>query len=303
VIDSEQLHIPVLVDEMVGKINPAPGKVGLDCTVGGGGHARAVIQAASGEIKLVGIDVDPQAIEQAERQLRPFAENVTLVRRNFSDATQILTELNINQVDFIYADLGASSLQLSCPARGFSFARDGPLDMRFDPDLTTRAADLVNSLGESELSDLIFRYGQDTHSRKIARLICRARRNSRLDSTVQLAELVCWAVGLDPVRIRPGRKHPATRTFQALRIAVNNELGQLEQLLDQAPGLLACGGVLAIISFHSLEDSIVKQNFRKNARAGTYRVLTGKPIVPREREVLKNPRSRSAKLRAVEKVA
>ncbi|MFQ5615829.1 MAG: 16S rRNA (cytosine(1402)-N(4))-methyltransferase RsmH [Anaerolineales bacterium] len=186
---------------------------------------------------------------------------------------------------------------------GFSFTEDGPLDMRLDPSLSTRAADLVNGLKETGLADLIFRFGEEHRSRKIAHLICQARRHQRLDSTRQLAQIICQALGIDPGRISPSRKHPATRTFQALRIAVNDELTQLERLLDHAPACLAPGGVFAVISFHSLEDALVKRNFRQNAQNHIYSILTKKPIVPGQSEILRNPRARSAKLRAVEKTA
>lgn len=279
--------------------------VGVDCTVGAGGHARAICQASEGRVRLIGIDVDPQAIELARANLAEFSENITLVRGNFGQIGQILTELHIHQVNFIYADLGVSSVQLSVADRGFSFARQGPLDMRMDTTLTVRAADLVNGLKEGELADLIFRYGQEHRSKKIARLLCQARRDHRLDSTTELADLVCRALYIDPARLPRGRIHPATRTFQALRIAVNDEMGQLERLLAQADALLGPGGRFAVISFHSLEDGLVKRAFREKGQKekGIYKILTKKPIAPDQSEIMRNVRSRSAKLRAVEKVS
>jgi len=303
VTNNHQAHIPVLASQLVGLTKPAPGMIGVDCTLGAGGHARAIMQATCGQAKLIGVDADPHAIDHARDNLAEFTQNVTLIRHNFAQITEILADLDIRHVNFIYADLGISSLQLACPDRGFSFSADGPLDMRFDPDADKRAADLVNGLREGELADLIFQYGQEPRSRKIAHLICQARRTRRIDSTGQLAQIVCHALGIDPNRLRAGRKHPATKTFQALRIAVNDELGQLQRLLKQAPDLLAPAGTLAIISFHSLEDALVKHDFRSNTKKGVYKLVTRKPIAPEPSEILKNPRARSAKLRAAEKIA
>jgi len=303
VTNEQQQHIPVLVDQLVALVNPSPGMVGVDCTLGGGGHALAICRAVKGDITLFGIDVDPVAIELARGTLADFSASVTTVQGNFAAISQILSEHGHQTVNFIYADLGTSSMQLAAPGRGFSFCLDGPLDMRLDPELTTRAADLVNSLKETELGDLIFRYGEEPKSRKIARLICQARRGHRLDSTRELADLVCQALGIDPDRLRPGRIHPATKTFQALRIAVNDELGRLERLLEQVDSLLAPGGRFAVISFHSLEDALVKEDFRRKEEKGIYRPLTKKPVVAEQSEIIRNSRSRSAKLRAVEKVS
>lgn len=301
--NEQQQHIPVLVDQLVALVNPSPGTVGVDCTLGGGGHALAICRAVGGDITLFGIDVDPGAIKLARRTLADFSASVTTVRGNFAAISQILSERGHQTVNFIYADLGTSSMQLAAADRGFSFCHDGPLDMRLDPELTTRAADLVNSLKETELGDLIFRYGEEPKSRKIARLICQARRGHRLDSTRELADLVCQALGIDPDRLRPGRIHPATKTFQALRIAVNDELGRLERLLEQVDSLLAPGGRFAVISFHSLEDALVKEDFRRKEEKGIYRPLTKKPVVAEQSEIIRNSRSRSAKLRAVKKVS
>jgi len=301
--DDQERHIPVLADQLVSLIDPSPLTVGVDCTVGGGGHALAVLHACSGKGRVIGIDVDPEALKQARAALADFADCVTLVHGNFSSIQQILKELNIPEVGFVYADLGVSSIQLASAERGFSFSRDGPLDMRLDPDLPTRAADLVNGLKENKLADLIYRYGQEHRSKKIARLICQVRRGHRLDSTRELAEIVCRALNIDPARVSPRRIHPATKTFQALRIAVNDELGHLEKLLQQVPIILAPAGRFAVVSFHSLDDSLVKQDFRARAARGIYRILTKKPVVPDQSELIRNPRARSAKLRAVEKIS
>ncbi len=302
-MNNDELHIPVLTDQLVGLINPTPGSVGVDCTLGLGGHAVAMIQACGEDVKLIGLDVDPQAIEVAAQRLDDYAQSITIVKGNFADIANVLSEMEVEAVDFIYADLGTSGLQLADAERGFSFAADGPLDMRLDPSLTTKAVDIVNGTKETALADLIFRYGDENRSRKIAEMICKARRDRRIDSTRQLAEIVCHALGKDINRIKPGRIHPATKTFQALRIAVNNELGQLERLLNSVPRLLKTSGRFAVISFHSLEDRMVKQNFRVNADEGVYNVLTKKPICPEPSELIRNPRARSAKLRVAEKVS
>ncbi len=296
-------HIPVLTSQLIGVLDSKPEEIGVDCTLGGGGHALAILQACPLLQRLIGIDADPAALERASEKLKDHAAKVTLVRGRFGELPDILDRSGVGPVSFIYADIGTSAFQLDRPERGFSFAQDGPLDMRMDPEQPTRAADLVNGLKEQELADLIYRYGEEGRSRKIAAMICQARRNQRLDSTVQLAEIVCRALGLDPKGISAGRIHPATKTFQALRIAVNDELGQLEQLLSSAPDRLAAGGRFAVISFHSLEDSLVKEAFRQREQDGRYRVLTKKPLTAEPGEVLRNPRSRSAKLRAIEKVS
>jgi 16S rRNA (cytosine1402-N4)-methyltransferase len=295
-------HIPVLTQSLLQVLSPAPSDVGVDGTLGAGGHARAILERDH-TLRLVGLDLDPSALRQAKENLAAFADRVALVHANFAEIPRVLAEHRIPAVDFIYADLGVSSMQLDQGERGFSFQHDAPLDMRMDPDLPKRAADLVNSLKEPELADLIFRYGEEGRSKKIAHLIIQARRSRRIDSTAELASIVCQALGLDPRAIGRQRIHPATKTFQALRIAVNDELGNLRRLLELAPAVLKPGGRLAIISFHSLEDRLVKENFRDHEKRGTYQVLTAKPIEADPSEILRNPRSRSAKLRAAQKIS
>lgn len=295
-------HIPVLTDSLLEAIRPAPHEVGVDCTLGLGGHARAFLEREP-SLRLIGLDVDPAAMDQAQENLAPVADRITLVRANFADVARVLGEHGVSGVDFVYADLGVSSMQLDEGERGFSFQQDAPLDMRMDPNLPRRAADLVNGLKEQELADLIFNYGEEGRSRKIAHLIIQARRSHRIDSTAELASIVCHALGIDPAHLGRQRLHPATRTFQALRIAVNNELTNLDQLLQVVPGLLKPGGRFGVISFHSLEDRRVKDDFRTRARAGVYEVLTDRPIEADPSEILRNPRSRSAKLRVARKIA
>ncbi|QAA76975.1 MAG: 16S rRNA (cytosine(1402)-N(4))-methyltransferase [Candidatus Bipolaricaulis sibiricus] len=281
------MHEPVLPTEVVGFLDPGPGKRYVDATVGAGGHTAALL--ARGAF-VVGVDQDPYALALARERLSPFGDRVTLVRGNFRDLRALLAPLGLPALDGILLDLGASSLQFDAPDRGFSFRAEGPLDMRMDPDAPTTAADLVNGLPEPDLARLLWEYGEERYGRRIARAIVRAR---PLHTTGELASLVSRAYP-------PGRHriHPATRTFQALRIAVNDELGALREALPAAVSLLASGGVLCVISFHSLEDRIVKHFLREGALAGRLEVLTKKPITPAEEELARNPRARSAKLRA-----
>ena len=293
-------HIPVLKSEVLDLLELQPGSIVVDCTVGLAGHGAAIASRLGGSGLLIGLDVDDNALQIAADRLKEFGQTVRLIKSNFARIGQILSELGIKQVNAIFADLGVSSLQLEQADRGFSFQQPGPLDMRMDRAGKQQASDLVNSLQRQALADLLYRYGQETRSRKIARLICQKRRGCRIQTTDQLAEIVCEALGTRHV---PGRSriHPATRTFQALRIAVNKELENLKCLLNQAPRLLSSDGRIAIISFHSLEDGIVKDDFRLRATEGHYTILTKKPLGPSESEKLRNPRSRSAKLRAAQR--
>jgi 16S rRNA (cytosine1402-N4)-methyltransferase len=295
-------HIPVLTTPLLEVLRPGINEVGVDCTLGLGGHAGAVL-AREGSVRLIGLDMDPSALERARENLASFSSQVTLIHSNFADLLRVLEELKQPAVDFIYADLGFNSTQMDESPRGFSFQHDAPLDMRMDPSLGRRAADLVNSLREPELGDLIFQYSEEGRSKKIAKLICQARRSHRIDSTAELAGIVCQALGVDPNNLGRQRIHPATKTFQALRIAVNNELGNLEKLLKIVPGILKPGGRFAVISFHSLEDRLVKDDFRTRSQDGVYEILTPKPIEAQPSEILRNPRSRSAKLRAAQKIS
>ena len=288
-------HLPVLLAEVLDALRPTPGGTYVDCTVGAGGHAAAILDASSPDGRLLGIDADPEALATAAERLAPFGDRVRLVHRNYRELSRVLTETITPPPHGILLDLGVSSMQLDRAARGFSFQSDGPLDMRLDPTGGDTAADLVNTLPERELADLIFRYGEERHSRRIARSITARRTSARFETTADLARTIAGAAGG-----RRGGIHPATRTFQALRIAVNDELRGLEQALPQATDALAPGGRLAVISFHSLEDRIVKQYMR--SRPEQLHILTKKPVVATEAEQRANSRSRSAKLRAAEKL-
>lgn len=300
-------HIPVLTEPVVEWLTPtAPGLL-VDATVGLGGHAAALLEAAPG-FQLLGVDRDPEAVAEARRRLEPYRPRATLVRRTFDAVPDLLSERDLPPPAAILADLGCSSLQLDTPGRGFSFAADGPLDMRMGPDGAT-AAELVNTIDEEELVSVFWRYGEERRSRAVARAIVRQR---PLSSTAELARLVERVVP----RGKGQKIHPATRVFQALRIAVNDELGQLERFLEPAVRSLRPGGRMAVISFHSLEDRIVKHSFAGLQGLCTcppdfpecrckpeklVRVLTRSPIRPTEDELRSNPRSRSARLRVVER--
>ena len=295
-------HVPVLVAEVVTILQPKPGGCYLDATVGLGGHAEAILRASQPTGTLLGIDVDAEALALARRRLLPFDQRVSLLQGRY----EVLADLvgAGRQFEGILFDLGASSLQLDTAARGFSFGREGPLDMRMDRNVGETAADLLRRLSERELADLIFRWGEDRWSRRIARVIVEAQYRSPIQTTTALAEVVARAI---PRGAWPRHIHPATRTFQALRIAVNDELTGLDRALEGAARLLSSGGRIAVISFHSLEDRIVKQAWRRLEAAGReasgmMRILTKRPTTPGEAEAATNPRARSAKLRALERL-
>lgn len=304
------MHRPVLYQEIIHALSPQRGGHYVDATLGAGGHAWGILEASAPDGLLLGMDVDPQALELARKKLSVFGPRAILLRVSYTAIAEQLAVLKWHAVDGILLDLGVSSLQLDNPQRGFSFQADAPLDMRFDPDSNVRAADLVNNLTERELADLLSRYGEEKRAYRVARAIVHAR---PLETTGQLAQVVSEATSAG----RPGM-HPATRTFQALRIAVNRELETLQEFLPQAVAALAPGGKLAVISFHSLEDRIVKRYFRNESQdclcpprqpvctcghIASLRILTKRPLRPEEAEIETNPRSRSAKLRIVEKIA
>ncbi len=295
-------HRPVLVQEVIELLEPRRCHVMVDCTIGLGGHAEALLAAASARAELIGIDMDEGNLRTARERLERFAPRFRLFCANFADLEEVLAQAGVPSADAILADLGVASSQLDDPARGLSFTADGPLDMRLDRTLPRTAADLVNGLGETELADVIYRYGQERYSRRIARAIAERRCVERIERTAQLAAIVRSAYPAAARRSRRG-VHPATRTFQALRIAVNDELGRLESLLAALPAVLSKEGRAAIISFHSLEDRRVKQAFAALAKAGRAKLLTKKPITPSNEEISDNPRSRSAKLRGIEMVS
>ena len=291
-------HDPVLTSEVVTYLAPARGGLFVDCTVGLGGHARALV--AAGATRVLGLDRDGEALALAGEALRDLGDRVELVHADYRSLPDVLDARSIRLVDGVLADLGVSSLQLDSEGRGFSFRRDEPLDMRMDRTAGPTAADLVNTASERELADAIFGYGEERYSRRIARALVEARRGGRITTTGRLAELVRRAI--------PYRGHqridPATRTFQALRIWVNRELEGLDRFLVAAVNRLRVGARLVVISFHSLEDRIVKHTFRRLERVeAVLSVLTKRPVVPAEDETARNPRARSAKLRAVERIA
>lgn len=290
-------HLPVMPQQVRELLSPALRNVIVDCTVGLGGHSLALLEAAGPECRLIGIDLDEDNLRQAKERLAKFGPRVRLFVANFADIDLVLAEAGATQVDAILADLGVSSTQLDRADRGFSFLADGPLDMRMGREGPT-AADLISSLSEAEMADIIFRYGEERYSRRISAAIVWARKLQRIDRTGQLAAIVTEAL---PAAARHGKIHPATRTFQAFRIAVNKELSNLETLLERITRLLGPAGRAAVISFHSLEDRLVKRSFAAAAAAGVVRILTPKPLIPDRDEIELNPRSRSAKLRAIER--
>jgi 16S rRNA (cytosine1402-N4)-methyltransferase len=302
-LNSQFHHVPVLLNEVVAGLAPHSGGRYLDGTLGGGGHALAILEASAPDGRLLGIDTDPAALLAAGERLAAFGDRVALIHGNFREVGRLAREHSFAQIDGLLLDLGVSSHQLDTAERGFSFATDAALDMRLDPTNGETAADLVNELPEAELADLIYRYGEERGSRRIARFISEARRKRSITTTGELAELVARALGG-----RHGKIHPATRTFQALRIAVNRELESLEAALPQAVELLAPGGRLAVIAFHSLEDRIVKLFFRSMSGYGgepdaSLQIINKKPIEASTEEARANPRSRSAKLRIAERVS
>lgn len=298
-LDSPSVHVPVLPEEVCSLLLACDPEVAVDCTLGLAGHARLLLER-SPRLRLIGLDVDSHNLSAAAERLAPFAGRIQLVKANFADLREVLTRLQVEGAGAILADLGVSSNQISDPQKGLSFEVDGPLDMRLDENLTTTAADLVNGLPEGELADLLYLQSQERLSRKISKRICQVRRQGRINSTVQLARLVAFAVGQNPDAHR-GRIHPATRTFMALRMAVNREAASLQRLLAQAPDCLRAGGRIGVISFHSGEDRLVKDDFRTRSRAGIYELVTKKPICAGEVESATNPRSRSAKLRVAQR--
>jgi 16S rRNA (cytosine1402-N4)-methyltransferase len=292
------VHEPVLLVETLTLLDPARGGLFVDCTVGLGGHSRALLEA--GADRVIGLDRDVDALQHAATTLASFGDRVELVHADYRELDRVLDDRGIAAVDGTLADLGVSSMQLDAAGRGFSFRRDEPLDMRMDRTQGATAADLIAGAEERELADVIFQYGEERFSRRIARALVTARSERPVETTGQLAQIVRRAV--------PSRGYqridPATRTFQALRIWVNRELEGLEQFLSAAARRLGAGARLAVIAFHSLEDRIVKHAFRALQQGeAALRILTKRPIAPGDEEVARNPRARSAKLRAIERTA
>ena len=301
-------HLPVLYQDIIHALQPKSGCSYVDCTLGAGGHSQGILETSQPDGKLLGLDLDPQAIDIAKTRLAQFGKRVQIEQASYVELTRVLEQIGWGGVDGIVFDLGVSSMQFDTPDRGFSFQHDAPLDMRFSPDSPVSADDLVNQRSEAELAEIIFKFGEDRNGRRIARAIVKAR---PLHTTKQLAAVVAGASG------ERGHLHPATRTFQALRIAVNEELTSIEAALPQAVKALRSGGRLAIISFHSLEDRIVKDYINLESsdcvcpprqpictcgHKAIIKKITSKPIVPTEAEIEENSRARSAKLRIAEKI-
>jgi len=292
-------HVPVLTADVLSHLRPERGGLFVDCTVGLGGHSRALLE--SGAARVLGLDRDRDALSAARVALAPWADRVELVHADYRALEDVLDARGVSLVDGALADLGVSSMQFDAPGRGFSFQRDEPLDMRMDRSAGDTAAQLIARVGEHELADTIYAYGEERFSRRIARAIVAARQDAPVDTTLRLATIVRRAI--------PSRGYqridPATRTFQAIRIWVNRELEGLDRFLEAAARRLRVGARLVVVTFHSLEDRIVKHTFRalERSRDAMLKVLTKKPVVPGDEEIRLNPRARSAKLRAAEKLA
>ena len=292
-------HQSVMLEEAVSSLNLKHGSIVVDGTLGGGGHSLAILEKIVPGGRLIGIDADAEAINKAAQHLKDFDDSFKLVNDNFRNIDSLLAKEDIKTVDAILLDLGISSYQIEDGSRGFSIKHDSRLDMRMDKSLNLSAYDIVNRYKEQDLSDIIEKYGEERFHKKIARYIKEARSNKQIETTRELAEVVRKAIGY---RGRNQRIDPATRTFQAIRIVVNDELGSLEEGLKKAVFWLKSGGRIAVISFHSLEDRIVKNLFRGYSNLGVLKIITKKPLQPAHEETIKNPRARSAKLRVAERI-
>ena len=286
------LHAPVLLEETLDLLTPTSGGIYVDGTLGLGGHARAILDRSGPDGRVIGFEWDKDALARAQRNLGSYGKRIQFVRRNFAEIKEGLAEINIAHVDGLLLDLGLSSFQLDASGRGFSFRGNEPLDMRMDDRSPETAADLLNERGADELANIFYYYGEERHARRIAARLVSERKKGRIATTAQLAAIVAEAV---PKRFHPKKIHVATKVFQALRIAVNRELENLARILDATDHILWPEGKICVISFHSLEDRLVKWKFRENP---LLRVLTKKPVVPSAVERERNPRARSAKLRA-----
>lgn len=291
--------MPVMLDESLDYLNLSPGKTIVDATAGTGGHSKGILERIMPAGRLIAIDRDEESLAVTRQRLDHYAGDCNFIYGNFIDIDTILKKLKIQEVDGVLFDLGISSFQLEDAQRGFSFQREGPLDMRLDRNSYISAYDLVNNLNEEEFSALLWNFGQERWHNRIAHFLVKARRSHPISTTKDLSDLVVRAV---PYRHKHYRIHPATRTFQAVRIAVNRELETLEAAINKTVALLAKGARICVISFHSLEDRIIKFSFRRHAAEGKIRIITPKPLTPGQQEVGNNPLSRSAKLRVAEKL-
>lgn len=290
------VHIPVLREEVVRYLELKGGGIYVDATIGLGGHAERILEYIGPEGRVIGFEWDDEAVEMAAGRLRRFGGRVEILQRSYAELATGLKEMGIAQIDGLLLDLGVSSLQLDRGERGFSFLKDAPLDMRMNSRLPETAADLVRRLSRDELADIIFNFGEERQARRIADFLVEERRKRKIERTTQLADIVYRAI---PRRFHPKTKHVATRTFQALRIAVNREFDNLARILSDAPEFLKKGARMCVITFHSLEDRIVKQAFSTKPE---FQQVTKRPLIPGEDEINRNPRARSAKLRVAERV-
>lgn len=287
-------HRSVMPQEVLEYLNVRSNGEYVDCTLGGAGHTALILERNGPKGKVLGIDANPDALGQAAKQLKKYGKRLVLAQGNFRDVVHVVTRHGFSHVDGVLYDLGLSMDLLKRSGRGFSFQADEPLDMRLDPEQDLTAATIVNSWKEHDIADVIYQYGEERASRRIANAIVLARRKKRFETTFDLVSVI------ESVLSRHGKSHPATKTFQALRIAVNDELGVIQRSLEDLSSILHTGSRVVIITFHSLEDRIVKNVFRDWGKAGTAKVLTKKVVMPVRQEILANPPSRSAKLRAIE---
>jgi 16S rRNA (cytosine1402-N4)-methyltransferase len=312
--EEHPVHKPVMVKEIIDLLRPRPDGIYVDATLGLGGQAEAILNCSYSRAKVIGFDIDAQTLSLAKNRLSRFGSQIVFVNKNFSQIDKVLKEHGIDGVDGIIADLGMSSFQIEGSGRGFSFLRDEPLDMRMDRELRFTARDLVNEMDEEEISKILRVYGEERWAKKISKEIVKSRREKPIETTLRLADIVSCAI---PKKFHPLGIHPATRTFQALRISVNNELEELEIFLEKAIPILNVGGRIIVISFHSLEDRLVKNAFRKFAlpcvcppgmprcgcgKKSVLRILTRSSLRPSIEEIRGNPRARSAKLRGGERI-
>ena len=293
------MHQPVMLDEVVSSLNLKPGHVVLDATIGGGGHAGEILKRIMPGGRLIGLDADDEAIKIASENLKEFAGSFKLINENFRNLDRVLSKESIKSLNAVLLDIGVSSFQLDNKDRGFSIKGPAPLDMRMDRRLTLSAFDIINRYKESDLSDIIYRYGEERFARRIARRIVQERSVRPIETTADLSEIVRRAIGS---RKKYFRIDPATKTFQAIRIVVNDEMGALEEGLKKAVSWLDIGSRIAVITFHSLEDRIVKNLFKGYAGLGVLKIITKKPVGASEQEIASNPRSRSGRLRVAERI-
>ena len=298
-MEKSYLHNPVLAREVISFLNPAPGQIIVDATIGGAGHSEQILQRIIPGGMLIGIDRDEETLRLASERLKPFEGSFKLINKNFKHLKETLKDIGVGKVNGIIFDLGISSIQMEAWQRGFSIKNDGPLDMRMDRNQALTAKDLVNRLSEIELSDIIREFGEERFHRRIAKRIVEERKKKEINTTAELTEVILKSL---PYRRNKYKIHPATRAFQALRIRVNDELGSISHALEESPDVLEKTARICVISFHSLEDRIVKNRFKEFKAKGIFKVLTKKPLTADENEMITNPRSRSAKLRVGERL-